>query len=118
MAFAFDTLGYTKHLEDAGVPRGQAEAHATAAREFIMAELVTKADLASATDGVRSEIALTTGALRNEMDALRAEMGGLGTSLRLEIDNAVMRLTIRMGGALIVGFGAMTAILGYLTAIK
>ena len=28
MAFAFDTLGYSKHLQDAGVARGQADAHA------------------------------------------------------------------------------------------
>lgn len=48
MAFAFDTLGYAKHLEGSGVDRRQAEAHAQAVREFIMAELVTKQDLAQA----------------------------------------------------------------------
>jgi hypothetical protein len=41
MAFAFDTLGYAKQLRDAGVPPDQAEAHAEAARQFIMAELAT-----------------------------------------------------------------------------
>ena len=30
MAFAFDTLGYTKHLRDVGAPQDQAEAHAEA----------------------------------------------------------------------------------------
>lgn len=45
MAFAFDTLAYAKRLRDRGVPQDQAEAHAEAAREFIMAELVTKTDL-------------------------------------------------------------------------
>ena len=30
MAFAFDTLGYAKHLWDVGVPQDQAEAHAEA----------------------------------------------------------------------------------------
>ena len=39
MAFAFDSLGYAKKLRDAGVPQDQAEAHAEAAREFIMVEL-------------------------------------------------------------------------------
>lgn len=36
MASAFDTLGYAKKLRDRGVPQDQAEAHAEAAREFIM----------------------------------------------------------------------------------
>ncbi|TDR87290.1 hypothetical protein [Enterovirga rhinocerotis] len=47
MAYAFDTLGYARTLRDAGIPQEQAEAHADAAREFIMAELVTKQDLAT-----------------------------------------------------------------------
>jgi hypothetical protein len=45
MALAFDTLGYAKQLRDRGIPQDQAEAHAEAARDFIMAELVTKTDL-------------------------------------------------------------------------
>ncbi|KPF97672.1 hypothetical protein IP86_12820 [Rhodopseudomonas sp. AAP120] len=48
MAFAFDTLGYAKRLRSAGIPNEQAEAHAEAARKFIMAELVTKTDLNAA----------------------------------------------------------------------
>jgi hypothetical protein len=47
MAYAFDTLGYAKRLRDAGISMPEAEAHAEAAREFIMVELVTKSDLAS-----------------------------------------------------------------------
>src|SRR5690348_13462721 len=42
MAYTFDSLGYAKRLRDRGVPQEQAEAHAEAARDFIMAELVTK----------------------------------------------------------------------------
>lgn len=41
MAFAFDSLGYAKHLREAGVPQD----HAEAARQFIMAELATRYDL-------------------------------------------------------------------------
>jgi hypothetical protein len=48
VACAFDTLGYAKRLRDGGVPNPQAEAHAEAAREFIMSELVTKQDLQTA----------------------------------------------------------------------
>ena len=45
MAYIFDSLGYAKRLRDGGVPRDQAEAHAEAARDFIMVELATKADV-------------------------------------------------------------------------
>ncbi len=53
MAFAFDTLGYAKKLRDAGLPQAQAEAHAEAAREFIMTELVTRYDLETAIAATR-----------------------------------------------------------------
>jgi hypothetical protein len=71
MAFAFDTLGYSKRLQDVGVPRSQADAHAEAARDFVMTELVTKSDLTSA------------------------------------LDNAVLRLTVRLGGMVAAGIAAL-----------
>lgn len=48
MAFAFDTLGYSKSLRQAGITQAHAEAHAEAARDFIMTELVTRKDLEDA----------------------------------------------------------------------
>ncbi|WP_315729850.1 hypothetical protein [Bradyrhizobium sp. SZCCHNRI2010] len=74
MAFAFDTLGYSKRLQEGGVPRPQADAHAEAARDFVMAELVTKTDLTTA------------------------------------IDNAVLRLTIRIGGIVTAGVTLLSII--------
>src|SRR5262245_1858515 len=67
MAFTFDSLSYAKHLRDNGVPQGQAEAHAKAARMFIMSELVTKEDLRLALETqtlrltVRMGVMLATG---------------------------------------------------------
>jgi len=82
MAFAFDSLGYAKRLREAGVPRDQAEAHAEAARQFIMAELVTRYDL----------------------DVLRRE-------LETRIDTLSMRLTIRMGVMVAAGVATLAAII-------
>ena len=48
MAHAFDTLAFAQRLRGAGVSEAQAEAHAKAARDFVMADLVTKSDLADA----------------------------------------------------------------------
>ena len=63
MVFALDTLGYAKHLRDSGVPSAQAEAHAEAARDFIMAELVTKTDLEVALDRLTLRITVRFGVM-------------------------------------------------------
>lgn len=75
MAIAFDTLGYAKRLREAGYTQKQAEAHAEAARDFIMAELVTKSDLASA------------------------------------LEAQTLRLTVRLGGLLVMGIGALAVLI-------
>ena len=82
MAFAFDSLGYAKKLRDAGVPQDAAEAHAEAAREFIMTELVT----------------------RHDLDTVRRE-------LESAMDNLGLRLTIRMGVMLAAGLSLLGAVL-------
>ena len=60
MAYAFDTLGYAKRLRDAGITLSEAGAHAEAARDFVMAELVTRNDLDVAVTGVRNDLAAVT----------------------------------------------------------
>ena len=81
MAFAFDTLGYSKHLQNAGIPAGHADAHAEAARTFIMNELVTKADLALAID-----------------------------NMKLAMDNVKSSLTIRLGSMIGAGIAALAVL--------
>jgi hypothetical protein len=82
MAYAFDTLGYAKRLRDAGISQGQAEAHAEAAREFVMGELVTKADL----------------------QATKAD-------LQAAMDTLSLRLTLRLGVMLAAGLASLAAII-------
>jgi hypothetical protein len=53
MAFAFDTLSFAR----------QAEAHAEAARQFIMAELVTKQDLNLALENLKLSLTVRLGAM-------------------------------------------------------
>ena len=81
MAFAFDTLGYAKKLTAAGVPQLEAEAHAEAAREFIMAELVTKTDLQT---------------LTAHFDA--------------KLDTLSLRITVRLGAMLVAAVGVFAMI--------
>lgn len=100
MAFAFDSLGYAKHLREAGVPQDQAEAHAEAARQFIMAELVTRYDL---------------GVIRNDLDVLRRELESKIDAMRAELESKIdtlsLRLTVRMGVMLAAGVAALAALI-------
>ena len=82
MAYAFDTLSYAKRLRDAGISQGQAEAHAEAAREFVMGDLATKADL----------------------QAIRAD-------LQAAMDTLSLRLTLRLGVMLAAGLATLAAII-------
>ncbi|HZX83047.1 MAG TPA: hypothetical protein VFF19_05745 [Reyranella sp.] len=63
MPYAFDTLGYAKRLREAGISQGQAEAHAEAAREFVMGDLATKADLQAAMDTLSLRLTLRVGVM-------------------------------------------------------
>jgi hypothetical protein len=85
VAWAFDTLGYSKRLRDGGVPNPQAEAHAEAAREFIMVELVTKQDLQNAIDTQTLRLTVRLGGIVVAgVGVMAALMGTLALLLRLQ----------------------------------
>jgi hypothetical protein len=88
MVYAFDSLGYAKRLRDGGISQDHAEAHAEAARDFIMAELVTKPDLNAAVDRMSMRI-----------DALESRMESMN-----------LRLTVRLGGMLAAGIALLAAL--------
>jgi hypothetical protein len=77
MVYTFDSLGYAKRLRDRGLPQDQAEAHAEAARDFIMTELVTKQDLALALETQTLRLTVRLGAM------LVVAIGALATILKL-----------------------------------
>jgi hypothetical protein len=89
MVYTFDSLGYAKRLRENGVPQNQAEAHAEAARDFIMAELATRADL-----------------LALKQDLLATEQ-----KLQNSIETQTLRLTVRFGAMLVVAIGALATLL-------
>ena len=114
MAFAFDTLAYAKRLRDNGVPPQQAEAHAEAAREFIMAELVTKPDLAA----VREDVVASKRDLHEEIAASKRDLQASDATTRRELEAAMdtlgLRLTVRLGIMMAGGLSLMTAIVSAL----
>jgi len=78
----FDSLSYARHLREHGVPAPQAEAHADAARQFLMSDLATKGDLL---------------ALKTDLTAL--------------MDTQALRMTLRLGLMLATGIGILAAII-------
>jgi hypothetical protein len=63
VAFTFDSLSFAKHLRENGVPQDQAEAHAQAARMFIMNELVTREDLRAALETQTPRLSVRMGVM-------------------------------------------------------
>ena len=90
MTYAFDTLKFTQRLEQVGVGREQAEAHAELARDMILADVATKADL----------VALET-ALKSEIAGVKTEIG----TMKKEFEGSLRELELRM----IVKLGAIIA---------
>ena len=56
MTYAFDTLKFTQRLEQVGVGRDQAVAHAELARDKILADTAIKADLAELKKDLESSL--------------------------------------------------------------
>jgi hypothetical protein len=107
MVYTFDSLGYAKRLRERGVPDDQAEAHAEAARDFIMAELVTKTDLLA----VRADVLAVKQELQTVKQDLQTMKQDLQTEIRTSIETQSLRLTIRLGAMLVVAIGALATIL-------
>jgi hypothetical protein len=60
---AFDTLGYSKRLRDAGLEQPTAEAAAEAARDYIMTNIVTKDYLREALDTMTLRLTVRLGGI-------------------------------------------------------
>jgi hypothetical protein len=108
MAYTFDSLGYAKRLRDRGVPQEQAEAHAEAARDFIMAELVTKSDLKADLLATKQDLQTE---FRSGFAGLQTELRSSVAELRNRIETQALRLTVTLGVMLAVAIGALATIL-------
>lgn len=105
IVYAFVALGYATQLWDAGVPQTQARP-AMAARDFIMAELVTKADLAATGDLLRTSMS----AHESRMESQVAALGSRIDLLESRIDNLGLQLAVRIGALLAAAVAILTAL--------
>lgn len=92
MSLAFDTLKFTQRPEQVGVGREQAVAHAELARDMILADVATKADLTGMETALRTDL----------------------VSMKKDIDSSLRELELRMTvklGAIIAAAVAIVAAL-------
>ena len=134
-AIAFDTLKYSKRLKDAGVSDKQAEAEAEALAEALevnLKDLPTKDDLTRETGLLRRDLKELETSLKRDIKELegsqKRDLKELETSLkhdltesesRLKHENELMRLemrdierrmTIKLGGLMVVAVGAVATL--------
>jgi molecular chaperone GrpE (heat shock protein) len=107
MVYAFDTLGYARRLRDTGISTEPAEAHAEAARDFVMAELVTKPDLL----GIRQDIEAIRRELDTSIQAVRSDLLVTKQQLESALDNLGLRLTIRLGGMVAIAVAILATVI-------
>lgn len=134
-AVAFDTLKFAERLERGGFSVQQARAAAEASAEATGEELATKRDVAAVSADVKAlsgEVKALSAEFKREIQRVEerfdAKIGHLDTKighLDAKIDHLEARfdaklelvkrdITIRLGGMMIVGFGALLAALRFM----
>lgn len=129
-----NTLKYSKILQEAGVPREQAEAHILVMAEFVEGNLATKEDihrlrhedfhqlknedLVRLRNDLKAEIREVHAELKAEIQdvrtELKAEIQGVRTELqdvRHEMKQLEHRMTIKLGTIVTVALAAFAAII-------
>ena len=119
---SFDTLTYSKKLQEAGFTARQAEAQAEALREVVEDNLATKRDLKDLEVALRTDLKDSEVALRTDLKEVEARLGreikDLEVSLRhdmkemeitLRRDMELMRrdIVIWLGGLIVVSITAL-----------
>ena len=108
ISVAFDTLKYTKTLEEAGFDRKQAEACIEVMNSIIIDNVATKADIdhldasnKANTDHIKADITRVETAIVNLEKTMRAGMATKGDLWKVAIGCAILIVT---------GFGVVSAI--------
>ena len=124
----FDTLAFCRRLEDAGVPPTQAEAHARAQVDFVVAhllsEVATKSDLkdlptkndlknlATKDDlkGFPTRDDLKGFATKDDLKGFPTMDDPKGFATKKDLELLGKTLTIRLGGMIALGIGALAVL--------
>ena len=103
---ALDTYKAVKKLQEVGFDEAQAEMVIRMIGEAFDDSVATKADIAA----VRTELVAQGAELRAEIQEVRAELHVEAKAIRAEIRDLEQRMTIKLGGLLVLALTLLTAI--------
>ncbi len=117
-AVTFDTFKYIKTLENAGVPRQQAEAQVTAQQESLAEALeaqakntVSKEETISFKSELKADISSLRSELKSDISSLRSELKTDIAGIRVEIETVRSDLIKWMFGGFLTIISMLVAIL-------
>ena len=112
---AFDTHKYVKRLTTAGMPESQAEVIADEQRSLIEDQLATKRDIKELEAATKRDIKELEAATRQDIAEIRRDIKESEERLTMRFDKRLVemehRLTLRLGGMMIAGFGVVAALI-------
>ena len=110
----WNSLKYTKQLEEVGLTRIQAETHIQIMGEIVDTNLASKQDMKDLRQDMRQDMKDLTQELQQEMKdlkvELRQEMKDLGQELRHEMRLLEQRMTIKLGAIVSVAMTVVVAV--------
>jgi len=116
-ALAFDTLQYSKRLQQAGVAAPVADAQAEVLAQVLttgMDALATRADLERVSLAARTDLERVETSLKGDIHALENRListeGQLRSEFRSELRLLEQRMTIKLGSMLVVAVGVMAVL--------
>ncbi len=118
-AVPFDTLKLADRLEAGGFTAEQARTFAaTLAEAASGAELATKADVSGSETALRRDLVALETAVKSDVDQLRtavkSDIDQLRTMVKSDLVDLEQRMTIRLGGMLVVAVGVLLAAMRYM----
>lgn len=120
-AVAFDTLKTARALESKGFSREQSEGLAeqlAEGRTVDLSHLATREELQAVRDDLKAEIGkcATKDELKHEIALVRADLKSEVALVRADMRDLENRMTIKLGGMLVVITGILLAAIRYLPA--
>jgi hypothetical protein len=104
---SFDTLTYSKKLQEAGFTARQAEAQAEALREVVEDNLATKRDLKEMEVTLRTDLKEMEVRLSQQIELVRRDMKELELTLRRDMELMRRDIVIWLGGLIVVSITAL-----------
>ena len=103
---AVDTHKAVKKLKEVGFDEAQAEAVVRMVGEAFDDSVATKADIVT----VRADLSTQGAELRGEIREVRTELRAEAKAIRAELRELEQRMTIKLGGLLVLALTLLTAI--------